>query len=175
MLLFILLPVVVGVICRARYPEIVAEVGPWLGPISITFLLVHICLYIGYSWSDFRHLAGYGQIAFALVFPLAGLLIGYVISPPYLLSAIPPDDPQRGTKIVSAVAVAQQNTGAVICCLIFPLGPYLVAGDFALLGALLTIVVVLAFMLEAGKRFAEQSAPAAEPAASATGEAVAQS
>ena len=37
LLLFILLPLVVGMICRARYPEIVGQVGPWLGPISITF------------------------------------------------------------------------------------------------------------------------------------------
>ena len=160
MLLFILLPVVVGVICRARYPQLVAEVGPWLGPISVAFLVVHICLYIGYSWSEFLSLAGYGQMAFTLVFPLAGLIIGYILSPPYLLSPVPTADPQRGTKIVSAVSVAQQNTGAVICCAIFPLGPYLVAGDFLLLGAIVTIVVVLAFMLELGVRFEKKTAVA---------------
>ena len=157
MLLFILLPVVVGVICRARYPQLVAEVGPWLGPISVAFLVVHICLYIGYSWSEFLSLAGYGQMAFTLVFPVAGLIIGYILSPPYLLSPVPAADPQRGTKIVSAVSVAQQNTGAVICCAIFPLGPYLVAGDFLLLGAIVTIVVVLAFMLELGARLEKKT------------------
>ena len=157
MLLFILLPVVVGVICRARYPQLVAEVGPWLGPISVAFLVVHICLYIGYSWSEFLSLAGYGQMAFTLVFPLAGLIIGYILSPPYLLSPVPAADPQRGTKIASAVSVAQQNTGAVICCAIFPLGPYLVAGDFLLLGAIVTIVVVLAFMLELGARLEKKT------------------
>jgi bile acid:Na+ symporter, BASS family len=158
LLLFILMPLVVGMICRARYPELVAEVGPWLGPLSVTFLLVHICLYIGYSWSDFLSLAGYGQLAFACVFPLAGLLIGYLLSPPYVLSPVPAAHPQRGAKIVSSVSVAQQNTGAVICCAIFPLGPFLVAGDYLLLGALLTIVVVLFFMLELGVRFAKRTA-----------------
>ena len=161
LLLFILLPLVVGMVCRARYPEIVAEVGPWLGPMSVAFLFVHISLYIGYSWSEFVSLAGYGQMAFALAFPVVGLLIGYLLSPPYVLSPLPAAHPQRGKKVVAAVAVAQQNTGAVICCLIFPLGQYLVAGDFALLGAGLTIVVVLAVMLEVGKRFAE--APHATP------------
>ena len=101
LLLFILLPLLIGMICRARYPEFVAEVGPWLGPISITFLVVHISLYIGYSWSEFLSLAGGGQIAFTLVFPLAGLLIGYLLSPPYVLSPIPAANPHHATKIVS--------------------------------------------------------------------------
>ena len=164
LVLFIPLPIVIGSICRARYPALVAEVGPWLGPLSVTFLLVHISLYIGYSWSEFLSLAGYGQLAFALVFPLAGLLIGYLLSSPYVLSPLPAAHPQRASKIVSSVSVAQQNTGAVICCAIFPLGPYLVAGDYLLLGALLTIVAVLAFMLELGKRFAENSVPASHAA-----------
>jgi BASS family bile acid:Na+ symporter len=157
LLLFILLPVVVGAICRARYPEFVAEVGPWLGPISFTFLVVHVSLFIGYSASDFVSIAGAGQMAFTLAFPLAGMLIGYLLSPPYVLSAVPPADPQRGSKVVSAVSVAQQNTGAVICCAIFPLGKYLVAGDYILLGAIVTIVVVTIFMMELGKRFADKT------------------
>jgi BASS family bile acid:Na+ symporter len=170
LLLFILLPLVIGTICRARYPEFVAEVGPWLGPISVTFLIVHVSLYIGYSWSEFLSLAGAGQMAFTLVFPLAGLLIGYMLSPPYVLSPIPVGNPRRGTKIVSAVSVAQQNTGVVICCAIVPLGKYLVAGDYILLGAIVTIVVVLVAMLEVGKRAgapvaARATAPAAKPAA----------
>jgi BASS family bile acid:Na+ symporter len=164
MLLFILAPLVIGMICRARYPALVAEVGPWLGPISLTFLVIHICLYLGYSWSDFQTLAGYGQIPFALAFPFVGLLIGYVLSPPYVLSPLPAAHPQRALKVVATVAVAQQNTGAVICCLIFPLGPYLIAGDFALLGAILTIVVVFVTMLEVGKAAAKRSAvPAPAP------------
>ena len=168
LLLFILLPLVIGVICRARYPHFVAGVAPYLGPISITFLVVHISLYIGYSWSDFLSLAGDAQLAFALVFPLAGLLIGYLLSPPYVLSPIPAADPQRATKVVSAVAVAQQNTGVVICCAIVPLGKYLVAGDYILLAAMVTIVVVLVCMLEVGKRAgAPVVAPATAPAAPA--------
>ena len=118
------------------------------------------------SWDDFLSLTGGGDYAFALAFPLAGLLIGYLLSPPYVLSPVPAAHPHRGQKIVSAVAVAQQHTGAVICCLIFPLGDYLVAGDFGLLGAVLSIVVVLAVMLELGKRFLEKHATA--PAATAT-------
>ena len=80
-----------------------------------------------------------------------------------MLSPIPAANPQRATKIVSAVAVAQQNTGVVICCAIVPLGKYLVAGDYILLAAMVTIVVVLVCMLEVGRR-AGARAPVRAPA-----------
>jgi predicted Na+-dependent transporter len=148
MLLFILLPLVAGVLIRARYPELAMQIMPWLGPVSATFLLVHVTLFIGYSWSSFLSIAGAGQMVFTLAFPIAGMLIGYVLSPPYILSPMRPADSHRGTKIVSAVSVAQQNTGAVICCVVFALGKYLVAGDYMLLGAIVTIIVVAAAMAE---------------------------
>jgi bile acid:Na+ symporter, BASS family len=163
MLLFMLLPFLVGVLIRNRYPSLMMAIAPWLGPLSITFLVVHITLFIGYSWSQFLSIAGYGQMAFTLAFPLLGMLIGYLLSPPYILSPVKPADSHRGSKIVSAVAVAQQNTGAVICCAIFAFGKYVVAGDYMLLGAILTIIVVTAAMAELGARFEKQQglAPAA--------------
>jgi hypothetical protein len=141
------------------------EIGPYLGPISITFLVVHIVLFLGYSWADVVSLFGGGVLLFALVFPLVGMLIGYLLSPPYVLSPLRPADPQRGTKIVSIVAVAQQNTQAAICCAIFPLGVYTVAGDFILVGAITTIIVVMFTMAELGKRY-EKHLPAATAPAS---------
>ena len=164
MLLFMALPLAVGMFIRARYLNLAMQLGPYLGPISITFLVVHITLFIGYTWSDVVSLAGGGVLAFALVFPLAGMLIGYLLSPPYVLSPVPAADPQRGTKIVSAVAVAQQNTGAAICCAIFPLGVYTVAGDFILVGAITTIIVVMFTMAELGARFEKHQPAAPAPA-----------
>jgi predicted Na+-dependent transporter len=164
MLLFMGLPLAVGMFIRARYLKLAMEIGPYLGPISITFLVVHICLFLGYTWSDVVSLAGGGVLAFALVFPLAGMLIGYLLSPPYVLSPVRPADPQRGTKIVSVVAVAQQNTGAAICCAIFPLGAYTIAGDFILVGAITTIIVVLFTMAELGARYEKHQAAATPPA-----------
>ena len=153
MLVFMLLPFVIGVIIRARSLSLTMALGAWLGPLSITFLVAHIVLFISYSWADFVSIAGYGQMAFALAFPLVGMLVGYLLSPPYILSAVPVADPHRGSKIVSVVAVAQQNTGAVICCAIFAFGKYTVAGDYMLLGAIITIVVVTFVMAELGTRF----------------------
>jgi bile acid:Na+ symporter, BASS family len=165
LLLFMVLPLLIGMFIRARYLKLAMEIGPYLGPISITFLVVHIVLFLGYSWADVVSLFGGGVLLFALVFPLAGMLIGYLLSPPYALSPVKPADPQRGTKIVSIVAVAQQNTQAAICCAIFPLGVYTVAGDFILVGAITTIIVVLFTMAELGKRY-ERHLPAATAPAS---------
>ena len=167
LLLFMVLPLLIGMFIRARYLKLAMDIGPYLGPISIAFLVVHIVLFLGYSWQDVTTLVGGGVLAFALVFPLAGMLIGYLLSPPYALSPVKPADPQRGTKIVSIVAVAQQNTQAAICCAIFPLGVYTVAGDFILVGAITTIIVVMLTMAELGKRY-DKHQPAATPPDAAT-------
>jgi len=166
LLLFMLLPFLIGVLIRSRSLSLTMALGSWLGPVSITFLTAHIVLFIGYSWSEFVSIAGYGQMAFTLAFPLVGMLVGVLLSPPYVLNVGPVKDPHRGSKIVSAVAVAQQNTGAVICCAIFAFGKYVVAGDMLLLGAIVTIVVVMLTMAELGSRYEKKqglapSAPAA--------------
>ena len=90
MLLFILIPLVVGFLIRMRYPDLAMKLCSWLGPVSATFLLVHVTLFIAYSWQDFLSLRGNGVIAFALAFPVIGLLVGYLLSPPYVLSPLPP-------------------------------------------------------------------------------------
>ena len=69
LLVFMLLPFLIGIIIRARSLSLTMALGAWLGPLSITFLVAHIVLFIGYSWADFLSIAGYGQMAFALVFP----------------------------------------------------------------------------------------------------------
>jgi len=153
LLVFMLLPFLIGVLIRSRSLSLTMALGSWLGPVSITFLMAHIVLFIGYSWSDFVSIAGYGQMAFSLVFPLVGMLVGYLLSPPYVLNVGPAGDSHRGSKIVSAVAVAQQNTGAVICCAIFAFGKFTTAGDMMLLGAIVTIVVVMLTMAEFGSRY----------------------
>jgi BASS family bile acid:Na+ symporter len=163
MLLFMLLPLVAGVFIRNRYPRLAMEIGPYLGPISITALTVHITLFLGYTWNDFLSLGGTWAFAFAFALPLIGMLVGFLMSPPYALSPVKPADPQRGTKIVSAVATAQQNTGAVICVAIFGLGAYTVAGVTMLVGAIVTIVVVMFVMAEIGMRY-EKTHPVTQPA-----------
>jgi len=167
MLLFIALPLAAGMIIRARMPQLAAELGPWLGPLSITFLMVHICLFLGYTWKDVLTIQA-GAYVMAFVLPFAGMLIGYLLSPPYVLSALPPANPHRGTKIVSAVSVAQQNTMAVICVAIFGLGKYTVAGDYILIGSIVTIIIVMLTMAELGARLAKKQEATPTGAAATT-------
>ena len=131
----------------------------YLGPLSITFLMVHIILFLGYTWQDVVGI-GWTVAAFALVFPLAGMLVGYLLSPPYVLSPVPPANPHRGGKIVSSVSVAQQNTGAAICVAIFAFSPFTVAGDYILIGALTTILVVTVVMALLGSRLDKKAGTA---------------
>ena len=155
MLLFMLVPLLVGMVIRSRYPELAAQIGPYIGPISITALVVHVTLFLGYTWDDFLSLGGTGAFAFSFALPVIGMLVGFLLSPPYVLSPVKPADPHRGSKIVSMVAVAQQNTGAVICTAIFGLGAFTVAGVTMLVGAIVTIVVVMLTMAELGHRYAK--------------------
>ena len=163
LLLFIALPMAVGFVVRARWPQLAAQGLVYLGPISIAFLTVHIVLFMAFTWADVKSI-GWAVVAFAVVFPLAGMLIGYLLSPPYVLSPIPPTDKRRGSKIVSVVATAQQNTGAAICVAIFAYSKYTIAGDYILIGALTTIVVVMLVMAELGERFDKSNPVAATPA-----------
>ena len=167
MLLFMLAPLLVGMFIRARYLPLAAEIGPYLGPVSLTALVVHITLFLAYTWDDFLALGGTGAFLFAFSLPVIGMLVGFLLSPPYVMSPVKAADPQRGSKIVSAVATAQQNTGAVICTAVFGLGAYTVAGVTMLVGAIVTIIVVLFVMAEVGHRYAKShpvtDAPAAAP------------
>ena len=163
MLLFMALPLAIGMIVRARLPELAQQGAQWLGPISITFLMVHILLFLAYTWPDVLTLSPVPVLIAAFGLPLFGMLVGYLLSPPYVLSPVPAANAHRGTKIVSAVAVAQQNTGAVICLAIFALGKYTVAGDMMLIGAIMTIVVVMLTMAELGARFQKKQAAAPGP------------
>jgi bile acid:Na+ symporter, BASS family len=158
MLLFMLVPLLVGMFIRGRYLHLAGEIGPYLGPISITALVVHVTLFIAYTWDDFLSLGGTYAFAFAFALPLIGLLVGFLLSPPYALSPVKAADPNRGGKIASAVATAQQNTGAVICTAVFGLGAYTVAGVTMLVGALMTIAVVLIVMAELGRSYAKSQA-----------------
>ena len=168
MLLFMALPLAIGMVIRARLPELAAQGAQWLGPISLTFLTVHILLFLAYTWNLVVALPAVPVLVAALGLPLAGMLVGYLLSPPYVLSPVPAANPHRGTKIVSAVAVAQQNTGAVICLAIFGLGKYTAAGDVMLIGAIMTIIVVMLTMAELGARFERSKVPSAAPQDAAT-------
>jgi bile acid:Na+ symporter, BASS family len=167
-LLFLVVPLVVGLLVRWRHPEFAMSAATWLGPVSIAFLAMHIALMFAVYWDDFTDEFGSGEIAFTIGFAIVPLVIGYVLSPPYVLSPMRAMMPQHyGRKLAAEVTTAQKGSQMLICSLIFAFGDYAVAGVVALASSAITIVVIIVFVLEIGKRFTAKS-PAATSGADPT-------
>jgi bile acid:Na+ symporter, BASS family len=159
LLAFILLPLVIGLLVRVRNPELAGLGAQMLAPISFAALLVHVTLMFVTYWSDFTAEFGSGQIAVTLAFPLMCALIGYVLSPPYILSPVKPADPHRGTKIASMIGTSQRGTQTVICSLIFAFGALPVAGVVALASSVFTLVILIVMASELGARYSKKALP----------------
>jgi predicted Na+-dependent transporter len=156
MLLFLLLPLVLGMLYRWRHPDLAMKGATWLGPLSVMFLVVHIALMFATYWGYFIHEFGSGDIAFTVGFGLAGLLIGWVLSPPYIMSPMKAMLPQHyGTKLASEIGTAQKGSQMLICSLIFAFGRFPVAGVMALASSVVTILLILWFSPAMGKREAK--------------------
>ena len=166
-LLFLALPLVVGMLVRWRYPDFAMQASTWLGPLSVMFLVIHILMFATY-WSDFTSEFGTGEMAFTLGFALVGLLIGWILSPPYVLSPMKAMLPQHyGTKLAAEIGTAQKGSQPLICSLIFAFGHYPVSGVVALASSVVTIIVIIVYALEMANRQSKklQAAPAAAAAA----------
>lgn len=159
---FYAIPLVAGLLIRARYPNLAMEIIPHLKTIAIAALLLSVTLYIAASWSEFTSLFLTGALGFALAIPLISLLIGFVLSPPYARRT-PAENPHRSSKITSIISTSLQNIGACLVCAFFVLASYPLAGVAILIFALGSIVVTALVMAESGKRY-ERAMAAATPA-----------
>ena len=168
-LLFLALPLVVGMLVRWRHPDFATQASTWLGPLSVMFLVIHIALMFATYWSDFTSEFGTGEMAFTLGFALVGLLIGWILSPPYVLSPMKAMLPQHyGTKLAAEIGTAQKGSQPLICSLIFAFGHYPVSGVVALASSVVTIIVIIVYALEMAKRQSTLQAAAAVAAPAAT-------
>ena len=132
-LLFLLVPLVVGLLVRWRHPQFAMNAATWLGPFSIVCLMIHIALMFATYWDDFTDEFGTGEMAFTLGFATVPLLIGYILSPPYILSPARAMMPQHyGRKLAAEVTTAEKGSQMLICSLIFAFGDYPVSGVVAL-------------------------------------------
>ena len=66
LLLFILIPLAVGLFIRWRWPTLAMHGASWLGPISVACLFVHITLMFVAYWSYFTAEFGTGEIAYSI-------------------------------------------------------------------------------------------------------------
>ena len=145
------------------------KVATWLGPLSVMFLVIHIALMFATYWDYFIHEFGTGDIAFTIGFGLVGLLIGWILSPPYILSPMRALlSPALRTKLAAEIGTAQKGSQMLICSLIFAFGRYPVAGVMALASSVVTILIILWFSPAMGNRQAKHLAAAAGPASACT-------
>lgn len=166
LLLFLLLPLVLGCLFRLRWAEAAAELAHWLNPLAILCLLVHVTLYFVAAWSAFQSAWGTGTYLAALAIPVLGLLCGYL-----LVSILRIKD--SGTRHAAEITTGQRGVSAGLLMCLFPLGAYPLVSVSFLACSIIAIVLLLVFSLEWGRALATKGAEvvAAESAgAERTGE-----
>jgi BASS family bile acid:Na+ symporter len=80
LLLFILVPLAVGVLVRLRYPDEAAKGERPIQLIAIVALLLYFNVFVASSWSLFRNAWGSGTYLAAIVVPILGIALGSLIS-----------------------------------------------------------------------------------------------
>ena len=144
LLVFFLLPLVIGTLVRLRWQDAALEGAHVLGVMSLAFLVVHVTLYLYAFWSDVTGSWGTGEIVAAIAFPLIGVACGYL-----LVSILRVED--VGSRHACEITTGQRNVTACILTAIFPLGKYVVTGVSVLIVSIIAIVVLAVFAMEWGR------------------------
>ena len=154
LVLQILLPLAIGLVVRARYPEEAGDIQPAMGQISNISLALMLVLTVGLNIGDVLGLFGTGAILSIILLIAVGLVTGYLLG-----------GPDTNTKRVLSLGTGQRNLAAA-----FVIG----AGNFAdrpnvllMLGAigLMAMLIVMPVAGEFGKRAAaEEAGGSAAPA-----------
>lgn len=148
----ILIPLIAGILIRARYPELAMQISSYLRPVSITSLLLHVTMYIAATWALFTSLYLTGVFIFALSIPILSIIIGYLLISPSVFKTKDLTNSKKESKITSLVSTSLSNTGVTILVAIFVLPTYMLTGVAILVFGLATIAVTVLTMAEQGKR-----------------------
>ena len=146
MLVFILLPLAIGIFVKARHPELAEETLKWLGLVALFAVVLHVSLYIAAFWTTVENEFGTGGFLYSIGFAIAGWLLGYYLCHPKLSKSN-----ERGPRLDVAIATAQRGSQALIVTLVFALGPYYITGVAALASSIITIVLVILGSAELGR------------------------
>ena len=159
LLLFMLAPMVIGILFRLRWPDVALQGAHLFGPITLTCLLVHLCLFIFAFWGLFASAWGTEAYIAALAFPFIAILCGYI-----LVSLLRIKD--LGTRHACEITTGQRNLSASILVAIFPLGAYPLVSVSVLSIQIIAILVVLVFSMEWARAQAQKGAEAKTAVAS---------
>jgi len=146
MLVFILLPLAIGIFLKARDPELAAETIKWLGPVSLLAIALHVSLYLAAFWTTLENEFGTGGFPYSIGFAIVGWLVGYYLCHPRLTKSN-----ERGPRLDVAIANAQKGSQALLVTLIFAIGAYYITGVAALASSIITFALVLLASSELGK------------------------
>lgn len=140
LLLFLLLPLVLGCAFRLWWPDLTPYVRRWVVPFAILCLLLNVNFTLYAYWNLFVQTWDTGSYLAAVAGPFIGLGCGYL-----LVSLLRVKD--VGIRHATEITTAIRNIGPMLLVMIFPFGAYpLVSVSITILNTI-GIIVVLAFAL----------------------------
>jgi bile acid:Na+ symporter, BASS family len=140
LLLFLLLPLALGVGFRLWWPDLASPLSPWVVRLAILFLLLNLNFTLFVFWNLFVQTWGTATYIAALVGPFIGLGCGYILVSAVRFKDV---DMRHATETTTAI----RNIGPMLLMMIFPFVAYpLVTVAITILNTI-GIVVVLLFAL----------------------------
>lgn len=140
LLLFLLLPLVLGCAFRFWWPDLAPPLRRWVVPFAILCLLLNVNFTLYAFWNLFVQTWDTGSYIAAVAGPFIGLGCGY-----FLVSILRVRD--VGIRHATETTTAIRNIAAMLLVMIFPFGAYpLVSVSITILNSI-GIVVVLVFAL----------------------------
>jgi BASS family bile acid:Na+ symporter len=141
LLLFLLLPLVLGCLFRLRWPDLVSAVRRWVVPFAILCLLFNLNFTFYAFWNLFVQTWGTGSYIAAIADPFIGLGCGFVL---VTILRIKDVRVRHATETTTAI----RNIMAMLLVVIFPLAAYPVVNVATTALNTFGILIVLIFVLE---------------------------
>jgi predicted Na+-dependent transporter len=159
---FLLLPLVIGVAVRWRYPAVARELAPRFLQVALVGIVLHIILMFIAFWDDVVAEVRTGEYLYSVFLPFGCLIVGYGVCSLFAGGRARPAG--RGILLPGSLGTAQSGSQSLICSLIFAMGAYPVAGVVALGSSVITVVILVVLCAEIGRHHDRHSR---RPAASA--------
>ncbi len=143
LIILMLIPLAIGLVMKARYPDIATSLQPQMAQASTVSLLAVFVLMLVLNFRTMIAAIGSGAIITAIIFILVALALGYFLGP------------TPATRPVMGLGTAQRNIAAAMV---------VATGNFSddpnvltmiLVGALLMLVILMPAAGELGKRAAQ--------------------
>jgi len=159
LLLFLLLPLVLGCAFRVGWPDLTPELAPWVLRVGILCLLFNVNFTLVAYWSLFVQEWGTGSYIAAIAGPFIGLGCGYL-----LVVGLRVED--VGIRHATETTTAVRNIAPMLLMMIFPFASDpLVTVSITILNTIgITVVVLFVLMWRRAAPPSDTHAPTTQPA-----------